>query len=68
MIELQWITNQATMERRLFYRSLSASMDASGALNVAQSSWGPWKSVPELTLDEANLHDLIESGGIVDAP
>lgn len=68
MIELQWVTNEITKERRLFYRVVSAYMDASGALNVSQSSWGPWKPVPELSLDQAALNDLIESGGIIEAP
>lgn len=68
MIELEYITNDKTGERRLYYRTLAGYMDASGALNVAQAKWGPWRRVPEKTLDEASMDDLIESGGIVGAP
>lgn len=66
MIEMQYITNEKTGERRLYYRILQGYMDASGALNVSQASWGPWKQVPELTLDESTMQDVIESGGIAE--
>lgn len=68
MIEMQWITNEVTSERRLYYRCYNGSMDASGALNVARGSWGPWQQVPEKTLDESTWDDVRESGGIANAP
>jgi hypothetical protein len=68
MIELEWITNEVTKERRLYYRTMTYYVDASGALNVAHAAWGQWVRVPELTLDESSMQDIIESGGIANAP
>ena len=70
MIELQYITNERTKERRLYYRFLKFRIDASGAINVlpAPVEYGEWILVPELTINESAMQDLIESGGIQGAP
>jgi len=67
-IEIRWLINEVTMERRLYYRSLLFTVDASGALTPFGAEWGPWELVIEQTLDEAALEDLIASGGIRGAP
>ena len=63
MIELTYITNERTGERRLYYRYDIFGIDASGAL-CPTSEKSEWIRVPEKTLEEAFMDDLIESGGI----
>lgn len=67
MIELQWILNEKTKECRLYYRQEIPAVDASGAFCPGGQKT-PWTRVPEKTLDESSLDDLIESGGYFDAP
>lgn len=73
MIELQYITNEATNERRLYYRVVSHVLTVHGEVRVNMDTysnplWGPWTHVPELTLDESTWQDIRESGGISGAP
>lgn len=68
MIQLEWITNEVTKERRLFYRTITWRVDAAGAMSVMPVEWGPWRVVSERTMDEAFYRDLVESGGIAGAP
>jgi hypothetical protein len=73
MIEMQYITNEVTRERRLYFRFASHVLNVHGDLRVnmdtySNPQWGPWTRVPELTLEESSMQDLIESGGIVGAP
>ena len=70
MIELQYVTNEKTNERRLYYRTLKWRVDASGAINVFPYpvEFTEWIRVPEVEMSEASFNDLIESGGIAGAP
>jgi hypothetical protein len=57
MIELEWIVNEKTGEKHLYYRELPGKPPEIH-----------WKRVPTKTLEESSYDDLIESGGIVGAP
>lgn len=67
MIEMQFITNEVTGERRLYYRQDLLAVDASGGFCPSGKKTA-WERVPEKTLDEASFDDLVESGGIFGAP
>lgn len=45
MIDLKWIENKVTGEKRLYSRTLLWRVDAGGAINVMPVEWGPWMEV-----------------------
>ena len=63
LIQFEFITNEVTGERRLYFRHRLLPNVPSGTVNQA-AQWGQWQRVLERTLDEASMNDLVESGGI----
>lgn len=51
MIELEYVENEETKEKVLYYRQIIACVDASGAL-CPSKSWTEWKMVSTITQGE----------------